>query len=1605
MRNVYSWRKRLLSALLALGLFLGAMDFSAITAQAADTEQTVITLNALGGMIASAVQGDTPTHTAWTQAGTGIYKRTLNSFLKLPNAIPPCYCDTIRFEGWYDSMEYTNKVEDVFVEGGSQTLYAKYVYLNTINENGAMWFQYTPTMADVRGGTVNQPIKTTFANNGYEYFYKIGSPVSQVESNLSNIKLSLPPKIGQSAFHKVNAAYDIFISSLVTLDGTYATLHYVVTNTGDTDVENFSLAYAADVMIGHDDGAIANTIVDIEKGCTYVQMNERERTQTNNDGTTTKIPGKVFRLYVKGSSFGITDVDRLWIGKYSGGQYRNNAFNYNEKPTASTGYDSALACSWVNRTIPANSSTILSVKLGVGDLSEMENANNTVTLDANGGAFRDGSEIVQHSGNSIPIASLEVPTRIGYKFDGWYLEREGGVRQTANITESITLYAHWKEALYALENATVVQSDIDNAEVPKETADIVLHYEDKNIGRKQSLQELLHARQDLSFSMDITDGYHLPESIFIDIRGVENTIRLTEGTGYEYRLNEDKTKAEITVFPEYVTGDVIVSTIGHPLPAECPDIINAIVGGGRESAEIPLKYDVPPVLRAMVTPRRIPNHTYHYQWYETSAPSNQGGGKIPKATEAFYAFPQKRALGTYYFYCAVTSERDNGQTACKISNVVKVEVKKDARIVTLMDKEETVTGAPISIGEAIVVPDIDDHSLITYSYYLDEACTRPTTPDSPEQGGTGALTEGGAPSAIGTYYVKAYVPNDAEHEASENTTAAKLTILPTRHKVTIQVNLDGKEWENHGKTFCLLNDAGTAVTDLDLVPSGTYRIFDTTDKKTSEDIENMPQTDPSAYGTDTGVTLSVDEKDTAATVNYYTVTFYDNANAYDASTPQKPQAVLSGQAARQPKDPVPRPGYVFNGWTAQQNSGIPFDFSAPIKQPTNLYATWAYTDLSYKIEHYLQNSRGGYMLADIDAMAGTIAEQVEALPKEYEGYMEEEDNPNRIPSGFVTADGLLTLKLYYKPIEYTIAYDLDGGSLREGEENPNAYTLLSDDISLIPPKKPGYAFLGWTQEESEPPQQEVTIPSGSMGNRRYVANWALANLPYQVEHYLPTKDGDYALRDTERLEGKVGEEKTAAPKQYEGYAEDLENQKNILNGTVAADGSLCLKLHYRPIEYRISYELDEGFLPEGTEIPTTYSIISDRISLPRPEKTGYVFTGWKASENGAPQKDAAIPSGSTGDKSFTAAWAKRTDIAYFVEHYQENLTGTGYTLKEQEELKGTTGETVTAIPKNYEGFTEDTGNPLRLESGDITVQSPLTLKLYYNRNQYAIRFVVDASKAAVTGETVQTLLHGQEIKPPIVTPNKGYLLNPLHGGWDADVPITAKQNATFTAQLSEAPPSKDHVQAPIITKPLEKAEETILKTNTDVKDPKGSKMYPLMLQAFGKNKSIRLKWRKINDADGYVLYGSRCGVRMERIQMFANRKTTSYTLKRLKKGVYYKYIVVAYKEMNGKKRAIMSSKSAHAVTNGGNNGNPMKVSCKPARLKLKKGKTKNLKPSYKEKKKVRVHIAKFRFYSDNEKIASVTGKGKVKAKSPGSCYIYVYAQNGCYKKVKVNVTK
>lgn len=202
---------------------------------------------------------------------------------------------------------------------------------------------------------------------------------------------------------------------------------------------------------------------------------------------------------------------------------------------------------------------------------------------------------------------------------------------------------------------------------------------------------------------------------------------------------------------------------------------------------------------------------------------------------------------------------------------------------------------------------------------------------------------------------------------------------------------------------------------------------------------------------------------------------------------------------------------------------------------------------------------------------------------------------------------------------------------------------------------------------------------------------------------------------------------------------------------------------------------------------------------------------------------------------------------------------------------------------------------------------------------------------------------------------------------------------------------------------VKEIEKLIFSTNTDKKDVPGSVFHELRLQAAGKKKAVKLTWKKMKKADGYIVYGAKCGKKMKKIKEISSSKKT-YTVKKLKKGTYYKYIVVAYKLVGGEKVVLSTSKTVHVTTKGGKFGNPKKVT-HAKKITLKKGKKKVLKAKLKVTKKMKKHIAKFRYESKNPKIAKVNKKGKVTAKKKGSCKIFIYAQNGVYKQVTVKVKK
>lgn len=179
--------------------------------------------------------------------------------------------------------------------------------------------------------------------------------------------------------------------------------------------------------------------------------------------------------------------------------------------------------------------------------------------------------------------------------------------------------------------------------------------------------------------------------------------------------------------------------------------------------------------------------------------------------------------------------------------------------------------------------------------------------------------------------------------------------------------------------------------------------------------------------------------------------------------------------------------------------------------------------------------------------------------------------------------------------------------------------------------------------------------------------------------------------------------------------------------------------------------------------------------------------------------------------------------------------------------------------------------------------------------------------------------------------------------------------------------------------------------------------------------SVTLQWNIIKDADGYFIYGNRCNTgtksyKYRKLATITGGDISTWTQKDLKKGIYYKYVVKAYRMVNGKKVVTDTSISVHAVTGGGKYGNAKAVSVTQignkknvSKITLKMGKTAQIKAKEVKKDKKIARHRKLCYESSNTKVATVTPDGLIRATGKGTCTIWVYAQNGVYKALKITV--
>ena len=170
--------------------------------------------------------------------------------------------------------------------------------------------------------------------------------------------------------------------------------------------------------------------------------------------------------------------------------------------------------------------------------------------------------------------------------------------------------------------------------------------------------------------------------------------------------------------------------------------------------------------------------------------------------------------------------------------------------------------------------------------------------------------------------------------------------------------------------------------------------------------------------------------------------------------------------------------------------------------------------------------------------------------------------------------------------------------------------------------------------------------------------------------------------------------------------------------------TMTLKAKWELSTYSVTLQTDGGTIAPGKEV-TDYTYGTGAV-LPTADditREGYRFDGWYADSSFSGSAVTEITDTDTGGKTFYAKWTRNTTpitpsgtVRYLVEHYKAD--GSGYTLAETEHSAGSIGDTVTATPKTYDGFTYNAAisnarGTLKKISGPEDI---VTLKLYYDVN-------------------------------------------------------------------------------------------------------------------------------------------------------------------------------------------------------------------------------------------------------------------------------------------------
>ena len=310
----------------------------------------------------------------------------------------------------------------------------------------------------------------------------------------------------------------------------------------------------------------------------------------------------------------------------------------------------------------------------------------------------------------------------------------------------------------------------------------------------------------------------------------------------------------------------------------------------------------------------------------------------------------------------------------------------------------------------------------------------------------------------------------------------------------------------------------------------------------------------------------------------------------------------------------------------------------------------------------------------------------------------------------------------------------------DGVEYAKVPTKVGDQI-VAPkdPSKEGYTFAGWRPSVGVMGTADATFEA---------VFTAAGNTAYTVNTYVMGTDGTYGEPTSDTLTGTTGSTATYAPEAREGFTVADES---VLSGTIAADGSLVLKVFYSRNQYTLTVD--------GVASEVYYGAA---VSVAEPSKEHYTFAGWEPElPETMPAHDVTVVAKWTEDGADYSAY--KAAVAAAQAKKAETDYDKTYTAESRAALDAALAEKVSGKKYSEQNVVDAATKAINDAIAALELMT------------YTATFYVDGAVRA----TVQAKV-GEQIAKPDDPAKEGYVFT----GWDPAVGVMGTEDVSFNAQFT-----------------------------------------------------------------------------------------------------------------------------------------------------------------------------------------------------------------------------